>query len=85
MILVTLSPKLLEIKYAAYCTIVSPIPIRFKAHNLRTDSHRDTDLHAEPSREKAKRQPGSEFSDAECRRESRQALTSSTATKGLVR
>lgn len=62
--------RLLKSRYAAYCTTVS----RRSAHNLRTDSHRDT---------KTLRQAqylGSELSDAECRRESRQTLTGSRAS-----
>jgi hypothetical protein len=46
MIPIALSPKLLEVKHAAYCTTVS-LPSQ-GAHNLHTDSHRDTSQpHAE--------------------------------------
>lgn len=59
--------RLLKFGYAAYCTTVS----RRSAHNLRTDSHRDT----KTLRQAQRLDP--ELSDAECRRESRQALTGS--------
>jgi hypothetical protein len=77
MIPIALSPKLLGVKHAAYCTIVSPPSPKGlgEAHNLRTDSHRNTNLHTEV------RVLGPELSDAECRRESRQALTGSTGVR----
>lgn len=67
--------KLLEVKHAAYCTTVS---LR-RAHNLRTDSHRDTISAATHCCAQASWSP--ELSDAEYRRESRQALTGSSANK----
>ena len=50
----------------------------FPAHNLRTDSHRDTSPHTHLA---ASGFLGPELSDAECRRESRQALTGSTTQR----
>jgi hypothetical protein len=34
MIPIALSPKLLEVKYAAYCTIVSPLPLASLQHTI---------------------------------------------------
>ena len=71
--------RLLESGYAAYCTTVS----RRSAHNLRTDSHRETkNMTPEQVKSDAK---DPEFSDAECRRESRQALTGSSAEAQKVK
>ena len=72
MILIALSPKLLEVKHAAYCTIVSPL----SRHTIFAPTPIGTPVHTSTLRRR--RFLGPELSDAECRRESRQALTGST-------
>jgi len=80
-----LSPKLLEVKYAAYCTTVSPIPSKGSRHTIFAPTPIGTPVHTSHSPERLQDDfLGPEFSDAECRRESRQALTGSTAIEGMM-
>jgi hypothetical protein len=72
MIPVALSPKLLGVKHAAYCTIVSPL----SQHTIFAPTPIETPVDTLTLRQM--RFLGSELSDAECRRESRQTLTGST-------
>jgi hypothetical protein len=76
MIPIALSPKLLGVKYAAYCTIVSPLPLASSQHTIFAPTPIGTPVHT--TRLAACGFLGPELSDAECRRESRQALTGST-------
>lgn len=77
-------PKgLLEAKYAAYCTTVSPLSQKKgERHTIFAPTPIGTPVQRRP---KTHAFPGPELSDAECRRESRQALTSSTAPRSEKR
>ena len=72
--------RLLESGYAAYCTTVS---LHYRAHNLRTDSHRAP--YPRTHSFLCASFLGPELSDAEYRRESRQALTGSSAEAQKVK